>query len=168
MKAIPGGVGLLAISVASAVLQLATLPAAAQQPDGLPRWEYRVLTKEQVIDLGKKDLVAGLNRLGDDGWELAGVDGPYIFKRLKGPDPNYVEQLKSQMTLAEADVENWKDRLAWSERMAKKGYLATNQVQADRMRLQRAEITLDLLRRTMQNLLPAPKEPGEKVHMPKQ
>jgi hypothetical protein len=166
MKTIPGGVGLLAIAVASAALQLATFPAAAQQPASFPRWEYRVLTKEQVIELGKKDLAAGLNRLGDDGWELAAFDGQYIFKRLQGPDPNYLEQLKNQIAAAEADVDNWNERLAWSERMAKKGYLAANQVQADRARLQRAEMALDLLRRTMQNLLP--KGPGEKVHMPKQ
>src|SRR5262249_34965896 len=58
------------------------------------RWEYQVMTKEQVIGVGKKDLAAGLNKLGEDGWELVAVepsqttdrdrkDTEYYFKRLK-------------------------------------------------------------------------------------
>jgi Bacterial type II/III secretion system short domain len=38
------------------------------------RWEYQVLTKEQVADLGKKNLAAGLNKLGDESWELVAVE----------------------------------------------------------------------------------------------
>jgi hypothetical protein len=39
-----------------------------------PKWEYQVLTKEQVAGLGKKDLAAGLNKLGDESWELVAVE----------------------------------------------------------------------------------------------
>src|SRR5262249_17423409 len=38
------------------------------------RWEYQVLTKEQVADLGKKNLAAGVNKLGGDSWELGAVE----------------------------------------------------------------------------------------------
>jgi hypothetical protein len=38
-----------------------------------PKWEYQALSKEQVVAHGKKDLAAGLNKLGDDGWELVAV-----------------------------------------------------------------------------------------------
>lgn len=45
------------------------------------RWDYQVLTKERVLELGNKDLAAGLNALGAQGWELAAVDTVYIFRR---------------------------------------------------------------------------------------
>jgi hypothetical protein len=58
------------------------------------RWEYRVLSAPQVRELGKKDLEAGLNKLGDEGWELVAIDpatkaikvtsAEYYFKRPKG------------------------------------------------------------------------------------
>jgi hypothetical protein len=56
-----------------------------------PKWEYRVLAKREVAELGKKDLAAGLNKLGDEGWELVAVEPQagrssgqptYYFKRL--------------------------------------------------------------------------------------
>jgi Bacterial type II/III secretion system short domain len=52
-------------------------------------WEYKTLLKSQITELGKTDLGAGLNALGDEGWELVAVDRPekgtatYIFKRVK-------------------------------------------------------------------------------------
>jgi type II secretory pathway component GspD/PulD (secretin) len=39
-----------------------------------PKWEYKALTKAQVADLGKKDFAAGLNKLGDEGWELVALE----------------------------------------------------------------------------------------------
>jgi hypothetical protein len=48
------------------------------------RWEYKVMTTAEVRSLGKADLGAGLNRLGDDGWELVGIDkNRYALKRSK-------------------------------------------------------------------------------------
>jgi hypothetical protein len=49
-----------------------------------PRWEYKVMTPADVRSLGKKDLDAGLNRLGDEGWELVGMDKDQcVLKRSK-------------------------------------------------------------------------------------
>ncbi len=68
-------------------LYLAGNPIAAQaaKTSGTakagPRWEYQVLPKDRVIELGQKDLAAGLNALGAQGWELAAVDNVYIFRR---------------------------------------------------------------------------------------
>ena len=45
-------------------------PAAADAP----KWEYKTLTREDVSDIGKADFDAGLNKLGDDGWELIAVE----------------------------------------------------------------------------------------------
>lgn len=54
-------------------------------------WEYRVLSRGSLTELGKESLEAGLNQVGAEGWELVGIDaGPvakssaahsYIFRR---------------------------------------------------------------------------------------
>jgi hypothetical protein len=63
-----------------------------------PQWEYKVQTRVSITELGKNDFAAGLNKLGDEGWELvavtgvvgSGFDSPaprppeYFFKRRKG------------------------------------------------------------------------------------
>jgi hypothetical protein len=56
-------------------------PKTGGAPPAAPPWEYQVLPKERVLELGKKDLAAGLNALGAKGWELAAVDNGYIFRR---------------------------------------------------------------------------------------
>lgn len=97
-----------------------------------PRWEYRVLTKAKLLELGKNDLAAGLNQLGEEGWELVAVDRDftYIFKRPKDQLGKQIEDVKGQIALIEADVESLKDRVSWAERMAKKGFMTEQQVQA--------------------------------------
>jgi hypothetical protein len=130
------------------------------------RWEYRVLNKQQVIDLGGKDLTAGLNKLGDDGWQLTAVDGAYIFKRPKDQARRQAELLQNQIALLDADVERLKDRVSWVGRMVKKGFLSTNQLEAERRWLQRAESALQQARRDLQSLTPDKKEPVEKDRKP--
>src|SRR5438128_2347809 len=82
---------LIAMDVASGTLRGSEdlLPGLGKggQPEGAPKWEYRILTKEQIIELGKKDLAAGLNQLGDQGWELAAVETAFIFKRSRPRNP---------------------------------------------------------------------------------
>src|SRR5262245_52558623 len=140
--------------------------AAEGKPEGAPRWEYRVLTKEQVSELGKNDLAAGLNKLGDDGWEVAVVDAAYIFKRPKDQAAKQPEDLKAQVAQAELDVEMSKDRVAWSERMARKGFLSERQVEAERGLLRKAEMALEKAQRELKKLPPDPKGPEEKERKP--
>jgi hypothetical protein len=140
--------------------------AAEGKPEGAPRWEYRVLTKEQVSELGKNDLAAGLNKLGDDGWELAAVDAAYIFKRPRDQAAKQPEDLKAQVAQAESDVEARKDRVAWAERMVRKGYLNDRQVEAERGQLRKAEMALEKARRELKQLPPDPKGPDEKERKP--
>jgi hypothetical protein len=159
MKAVPTGVALLATLVIGAA------PITAGKPDPGPRWEYRVLTKEQVLDLGKKDLAVGLNQLGGDGWELAAVDTVYIFKRARGG--SQLEVIKARLSQAEAEVETRKERVAWSERMVRKGFLSTGQLQAEKSALQAAEIAVQKARRELEPfLLPEPKKAPEKDDKP--
>jgi len=142
MKAVPTATMLLAIAVACG-----TIPAGAvlaeERPGAAVKWEYRVLTKEPVMDLGKKDLVAGLNKLGDDGWELVVVEPAYVFKRQKQQDVTRLEDAKRRLLLAQTDVDMWKDRVAWSERMVKKGYVTETRLQEEKALLKAAEAALE-------------------------
>ena len=118
------------------------------------RWEYEVLTKDKVIALGGKDLAAGLNLLGGQGWELAGIDGSYIFKRRKEPAGKRGQDVKELIPLIEADVAQLKERVSWSERMLRKGYMSQGKVEAERLRLTSAEYSLQKVRGQVERLPP--------------
>jgi hypothetical protein len=82
--------------------QPATQPSAAGQtrvPELLiiRQWEYSVQSRNELGKLGNSDVSAGMNKLGEDGWELVGIATPaqsgatrgvgsateYYFKRSK-------------------------------------------------------------------------------------
>lgn len=160
MRAFARGLLLLALVVGGT--RPGTALAADGRPGGISRWEYQVLTRQQVIDLGKKDLAAGLNQLGDEGWELVAVDAGYIFKRPRDQARIEAEDLKGEIALIEADIEMLKDRAAWAKRMGTKGYLSSQQVYAEQAALKRAEAALERARRDLKALPPDPKEPPKK------
>jgi hypothetical protein len=153
---------LLAVAVAGGTLQAAARAAEAKPGPG---WEYRVLSKKQVIDLGKKDLAAGLNQLGREGWELAAVDAVYIFKRPRRSDKE-VEEVKRQVALRKSKVEQLRDRVTWAARMVKKGFLSEAQLQADRAALAWAEMALERARKDLATLPADPKGPTGKGRKP--
>jgi hypothetical protein len=45
-------------------------PGVAPAAAAGPRWEYKVLTRDGIAELGGNEFLGGLNKLGDDGWEL--------------------------------------------------------------------------------------------------
>ena len=94
------------IATAFALLVFAAAVSAAEpKPAVVYQWEYRVLSEEQVIALGKKDLTAGLNQLGDEGWELVTAGAHYIFKRPKDLAQKQAAEIKTRIGIAEADVQ---------------------------------------------------------------
>jgi RND family efflux transporter MFP subunit len=111
-----------------------------------------VLRKGQRCNLGSV-------RLGDDAPTPAG-------KRPADLDRKQVENLRTRIGLLEADVAALKDRVAWSERMARKGYVTEQVVQADRARLKRAETDLDRARWELKTLSPDPKDRIERGRKP--
>lgn len=85
------GVAIIADRGAEAI----AVPAPTTTPY---KWEYRALTEVELIALTEaKTVEAGLNKLGEEGWELAGIRSSgdstiaakknpqslYCFKRLK-------------------------------------------------------------------------------------
>jgi type II secretory pathway component GspD/PulD (secretin) len=60
------------------------------------------------------------------------------------------EDLKARLDLAKLDVEMSEDRVAWAERMNKKGYLTATQLEADRNRLKRAQEYLAALKKELE------------------
>src|SRR6187401_354102 len=124
-------VGLLVVAGGPVFVPCPNVLLAQEKPNPAPVWEYKVLTKQNIMDLGQKNLAAGLNHLGREGWELTAVDGDYIFKR----SPLTVPQLKERLERAKATVEQWQDRTTWSARMARKGFVSQVQLDADRARL---------------------------------
>jgi hypothetical protein len=61
-----------------------------------------------------------------------------------------VEDLKARVELARQEVEMGEDRVAWAERMNRKGYLTARQVQDDRDRLKRAQERLAALKKDLE------------------
>jgi hypothetical protein len=142
--------------------------ASAQGNAGAPpRWEYRVVTKQQLLDLGDKDLAAGLNQLGAVGWELVAVDSAYIFKRGRDRVSQYLAAVRQRLAVAESDAKSRQDRSAWSERMFRKGLLSENQAKADRAAQTAAELLVERTRQELDALLvPAPKQAPGKDTLP--
>ena len=79
-----------------------------------------------------------------NGKEPGGLPGeaPGRVPGRRGRVPEVLDDWNGQIELADADVEMWKDRVAYSQRMQLKGYLSPSQVQADESRLAGARETL--------------------------
>lgn len=93
---VPGVFGLLILTTTMLTVCNETGHAVAQPAVQRSKWEYRVLTPSAIEELGGKGtgaLAAGLNKLGDDGWELVAIEpghvpppvklSRYVFKRPK-------------------------------------------------------------------------------------
>lgn len=68
------------------------------------------------------------------------------------------KEAEAQLTLAQAEVEQRRDRAAWSERMAARGFITPQQVEADRVQLRQAEAELELAKQRLGDLA-EPTEP---------
>jgi hypothetical protein len=165
MKALSSRCVLLAVAILSGAVPLGAWPGQARG-QGLSKWEYRVLTKEEVSALGKKDLARGLNKLGEEGWELAAIETAYIFKRPKGQIQQRAQELKRQIAFLEIDVAAWKERVGWSERMLRKGFRSESDVDFERDFLKSAEIALDYARKELSKLPAEQKGPMKQERKP--
>ena len=60
------------------------------------------------------------------------------FPKAKGEYQQLIDDVTGRIELARSDVEQWKDRMAYSQRMQLKGYVSAAQVVADESRLSAA------------------------------
>jgi len=85
-----------------ALLTLGRYPAVPAQPKGAPvKWEYRVVSADQIRKLSGdgKDLSVGLNKLGEEGLELAAANGLDVEEQLRETtDPAEAARLRAQGT----------------------------------------------------------------------
>ena len=146
--------------------------AGDEKVGALWKWEYRIASKDELAELGNRNVAAGLNKLGEEGWELVAVESgaaavpvQFYLKRLKDLPLAQREAATRRVAAAEAEVELWRERAAYSERMVKKGFLAENQARADLAQLRHAEVLLSSARRELEALTP-PKPAPEKVPQP--
>jgi hypothetical protein len=159
---------------AAAGTSLAAEPGPGPTPAGPAKWEYRILTREQVAKLGKNDVVAGLNRLGKDGWELVAVEPAlapakgagavqFYLKRPRDDRRARREEAQDRVDAARAYLAMWQERSAWSERMVRKGLLTEAQAGADKARVAQAALALDRAERELRRFIPEKERaPGRK------
>jgi HlyD family secretion protein len=81
--------------------------------------------------------------------ELAELD---YQKYVKADCEQARQDILGRLSSAQVDVQMWRDRLAWSRRMLKKGYLTPNQVTSDKSGLASSEIALDNVREELRLL----------------
>jgi hypothetical protein len=175
MKPVSIGFILLAVGVLGGPVQVAVLGAEARS-SGLPKWEYRVLTKDEVLKLGQKDLTAGLNKLGDAGWELVTVESDaqepgsraaqksaqFYFKRPANLIEKQAETVKERIRRAEFTVTSWMEEVARAERLLTRGFISKKDLQAVKDQLKEAETALDEARTELKKLAPDSKESAHK------
>jgi hypothetical protein len=72
------------------------------------------------------------------------------------------EGLKGQVMIAQADLQMWLDRAAWSKRMFAKGFVARSQADADQARLEAAQVALARVQKLLEGLQKDRERPEQK------
>lgn len=90
---------------------------------------YKIVASQNQSDLQTAQVAIKLTKLD-------------LAKYQRGDYPQSLKDIQGRIETAESDLEMWRDRAAWSERMVKKGYLSASQSVAERSRLRSAEIAL--------------------------
>jgi hypothetical protein len=178
-RAVPGRLVLFAVCIVGGTAQTPAL--AAQGTSGAQsQWEYRVLTKDRLLELGKKDVAAALNRLGDEGWELIGIEPPsaaepgsgatakpatFYFKRPRSSTRSTedAQDLKDIISRLEYDVELAREWASWTERMHRKGFRSQSHVSYAKQELKDLELALARAKRQLKALEPEPIKAPEKM-----
>jgi Bacterial type II/III secretion system short domain len=87
---------------------------------------------------------------------------PEPVKKSARPDKRRAE-LERRITEAEYAVVESQERAAWSQRLAKLGYMTETQARADAARLLNAEAALEVAKSELQALLDGSQEPNKKL-----
>jgi multidrug resistance efflux pump len=129
--------------IEAAKTQIALAEISLEQYIGTPKGTLSRIKRDEarafLLEM-EKSLVAFIDRHRA---ELPEDEGEY---------QKILADWNGQIELADADVEMWKDRVAYSQRMQLKGYLSPAQVQADESRLAGSRETLKKVRAEKQLL----------------
>jgi RND family efflux transporter MFP subunit len=118
--------------------------------------EDQKITQQIAVDKARSDVVGAENDLkitesqnltdlktAEVALELAKLD---YEKYVKGEYIASKEAIEGQLKDAESNLEAWRDRAAYSRRMADKKFMSSSQAEADEARLQSAELALSKLK----------------------
>lgn len=118
-------------------ITLDTTQAAAIQAEE----NYKIVVSQIQSDLQNAKINIELIQL-----DLEKYLGKDLTGENEGEFRQQIRDIEGRISMAESDVEVWRDRVAWDERMVKKKYLSPNQAQADTSKLQASEISLAKVR----------------------
>jgi multidrug resistance efflux pump len=90
---------------------------------------YKIQVSQNVSDIKTAETVL----------QLAKID---LVKYQEGDYPQALKDVDGRIKVAESDLEQQRDRAAWSQRMVKKGYQTVSQAQAEQAKLESLEIAL--------------------------
>ena len=117
--------------------------------------EVRTVNAKTSLDIAeeKVKVTQGDNEASllesDVGLELAKMD---LDKYKNGDYPQQVRQIEANIALANEEVQRASEKMEWSQRLAKEGYLTRTELQADELALKRKKIDLEMTQ-TKMNLL---------------
>ncbi len=105
-------------------------------------YESEVSAYEQTKESVKIRISQNLTNLREAQLKVkfAGIE---LEKYRDGDGPMNTRTAEAAITVAEADLELSKDKLAWTEKLQKKGYATRSELEADRLSVKRKEIGLD-------------------------
>lgn len=152
---------LLLLALSSGAWQV-NLLSAEESPDAVVKWEYRVLTEPEVLAIGKHDFTAGLNTLGEQGWELIAIDVTNIFKRPT--QQRNIKNLEAQVAAVKAKLAMQRNRVVRSQLMADKGYQSQKEFEAERHWLKVLEIDLATAQQELKSFQNASKTNLDQEH----
>lgn len=94
---------------------------------------YKIVESQNLSDIKTAEINVRLAELDLE---------KYIDGELEQSRKDIANRIKE----AESNLEMWRERAAWSERMEKRGYVGGSQVQAEKAKLQAAQIALEKVR----------------------
>ena len=107
-------------------------------------WNAAVQTLEITISQNAKEIASA--KVAE---ELAALD---LKKYQEGDLPQVTNEIKGRVLVAESDLEMWKDREIWNDRMVSKNYRTGNQAMSDRFKQQSSQLSLKKVREELQVL----------------
>jgi HlyD family secretion protein len=92
--------------------------------------DYKIVKSQSQEDIENAEMAA----------QMAEID---LRKYLKGDYVQSHQDVEGRLAMAESDMEMWRGRVLWTERMVRKGFQTVHQAQLDHSALQGAELAVE-------------------------